>query len=70
MQLKLKKHAHFSLIVSVFFSSQLVVNDQPVRARCVTAVQGTVVLMREEDGQATPTTHTALCLSLCPPSLA
>lgn len=53
-----------------FFTSQLVVNDLPVRARCVTAVQSTVVLMREEDGQASPPTHTALCLSLCPPSLA
>ena len=53
-----------------FFTSQLVVNDLPVRAQFVTAVQSTVVLMREEDGQTSPPTHTALCLSLCPPSLA
>lgn len=38
-----------------------------LRARCVTAEQGTVVLMREEDGQASLTTHTAFCLSLWPP---
>lgn len=54
----------------LFFTSQLGVNDLPVRVCCVTAEQGTVVLMREEDGQASLTTHTAFCLSLCPPSLA
>lgn len=52
------------------FISQPVVNDLPERTRCVTAEQGTVVLMRKEDGQTSLTTHTALCLSLCPPSLA
>lgn len=53
-----------------FFTSQPVVNDLPVRAHCVTVEEGTVVLMREEDGQASLTTHTALCLLSGPPSLA
>lgn len=51
----------------IFFTSQPAVNDFPERTRCVTAEQGTVVLMRKEDGQTSLTTHTALCLSLCPP---
>jgi len=56
----------FTISASIFIS-QLTVNGMAVRACCVTAAQGAEVLMRGEDGQASPSTHTALCLSVCPP---